>query len=94
MDEDDMIWSAAASGAAVAAGFLAKKVMVKGWVRARGKVPGNPATSDTTWNEALVWAAMTGVVIGVVRLLAQRAVAGVFDKGDAVPAEAATEPLA
>lgn len=95
MDEDDLLWSVAASGAAIGAAMVAKKAMTKGWVRARGKVPGNPATGDTTWSEALAWAVVSGVGVGVVRLLAQRVVAGLFERRrGGLPAKASTEATA
>ncbi len=95
MDEDDLLWTTTASGAAIGAAMVAKKVLAKGWVKKRGKVPGNPATGETTWNEALVWAVVSGVVVGVVRLLAQRGVAAAFVKaGRGLPAPASTEPTA
>lgn len=95
MDEDDLLWSISATGAAVGAAALAKKVMGSSWTKRRGSVPGNPATSDTSWNEAIAWAVVSGVVVGVVRLLAQRGVAAAFMKaGRGLPADAANEPTA
>lgn len=89
MDDDDLVWSLAASAAAVAAAGLAKRLLTKGWVAKRGKVPGNPVNGDTSWGEAMAWAAASGVVLGVVRLLAQRGVAEVFQRRrGSVPAAA------
>ncbi len=90
MEEDDLLWSVAASGAAVLAATVAKKALTRGWIARRGKVPGNPATGETTWNEALAWAVVSGVTVGVVRLLAQRGVAAAFVKaGRTLPTAAA-----
>lgn len=95
MDEDDLLWTLAAGGAALGSAALAKKVLTRGWEKRRGTVPGNPATSDTTWNEALAWAVMSGVVVGVVRLLAQRGVAAAFVKaGRGLPAAAGNQATA
>lgn len=95
MDEDDLLWSVAATGAAVGAAALAKKTMASVWTKRRGSVPGNPATDDTTWNEALVWAVVSGVAVGVVRLLAQRGVAAAFTKaGRGLPTGAADNATA
>ncbi len=89
MDDDDLVWSLAASAAAVAAAGLAERLLTKGWVAKRGKVPGNPVNGDTSWGEAMAWAAASGVVLGVVRLLAQRGVAEVFQRRrGSVPAAA------
>lgn len=90
MDDDDLVWSLAATAAAVTAAGLAKRLLTKGWVAKRGKVPGNPASGETTWGEAMAWAAASGVVLGVVRLLAQRGVAEIFQRQrGAVPRAAA-----
>ena len=94
-DDDDLIWTIATSGAAIGAAALAKKALTKGWVAKRGKVPGNPAGGDTTWAEAVTWAVVSGVVVGLVRLLAQRGVATMFEKGrSGLPAKANTEATA
>lgn len=94
MDDDDLLWSLAASAAAVAAAGLAKRLLTKGWVAKRGKVPGNPVKGDTSWGEAMAWAAASGVVLGVVRLLAQRGVAEIFQRQrGTVPRAAAENPV-
>ena len=77
--ENDPIWNMAASVAAVTATAVAMKVMRRGWVRARGAVPGNPAKGESSWGEATAWAVSTGVVIGVARLAAERGVAAYFE---------------
>ena len=95
MDEDDLLWTVAASGSAIGAAVLAKKVLSSSWTKRRGSVPGNPATSDTSWSEALMWAMVSGVVVGIVRLLAQRGVAAAFVKaGRGLPSNAADKPTA
>jgi hypothetical protein len=95
VDDDDLTWTVTAGLAAVGAAALTKKVLTKGWVRSRGKVPGNPATSDTSWNEAMAWAVLSGVAVGVTRLLAQRGVAAVFaSRRGGVPDKASESPTA
>lgn len=95
MDDDDMMWTAAASVAAIGAAQVARKLLTKTWEAKRGRVPGNPATDDTTWSEALVWAVVSGVTIGVVRLMAQRGVALAFEKKrGGLPAAAAENATA
>lgn len=89
VDEDDKVWAIAATLASLGAAKLTKKLLSKSWEKRRGSVPGNPATDDTSWNEALVWAAVSGVAIGVARLLSQRGVAYAFEKtGNGLPAKA------
>lgn len=91
MDDEDVMWTAAASVAALAGAQLARKALTKAWVRKRGAVPGNPAAGDTTWGEALAWAVVSGVGIGVARLVAQRGVAFAFEKQRGVLPAAAGE---
>ncbi|CAN5582228.1 hypothetical protein BH10ACT1_BH10ACT1_28830 [soil metagenome] len=93
--DDDLIWTLATTGAAIAAASVAKKALTKGWVKRRGKVPGNPAGGDTTWSEALAWALVSGIGVGIARLLAQRGVAFAFQKKRGrLPAEANTKATA
>ncbi|MCB0978823.1 MAG: DUF4235 domain-containing protein [Acidimicrobiales bacterium] len=95
MDDEDVMWSAAAGAAALVGAQLARKALGKAWVRKRGSIPGNPATSDTTWGEALAWAVVSGVGIGVARLLAQRGVALAFERQrGSIPTAAAEKPSA
>lgn len=95
MEDDDLLWTLLASGAALGAARLAKEGMTKGWVRARGKVPGNPTSKETSWGEALAWAVVSGIGIGVVRLLAQAVVAAAIEKKrGSLPRDARTEATA
>jgi hypothetical protein len=95
VNDDDLLWTVTASVAAIGAAALAKKALGKGWTRRRGKVPGNPASGDTSWNEAMVWAVVSGVVVGVSRLLAQRGVAAIFaNRKGGVPDKAGESPTA
>lgn len=94
-EDDDLLWTVATTVAALGAANVAKRALTKGWVAKRGKVPGNPASPDTTWGEALSWAVISGVTIGVVRLIAQRGVAAVFQRrGGDLPEAADTKPTA
>jgi hypothetical protein len=93
--DDDLIGTMASGGAALAAATVAKKVLTRGWERRRGAPPGNPASADTTWGEAIGWAVLSGVVVGLVRLVAQRGVALAFEqRKGGLPAKAAATPPA
>lgn len=95
MDEEDVMWTAAASVAALAGAQVARKLMTSAWERKRGAVPGNPASDDTTWTEALMWAVLSGVGVGVARLVAQRGVAFAFEKKrGGLPTAAVAKPPA
>jgi hypothetical protein len=95
VDEDDLLWTVATGAAALGAATLAKKVLTKGWTARRGKAPGNPAAGDTTWGEAVTWAVLSGVVVGVVRLVAERGVAAAFRaRKGSLPSAASEQPPA
>lgn len=93
--DDDMKWTLASSAAAIGAATLAKNALTSRWTKRRGKVPGNPATEDNSWGEAMVWAMLSGMVVGVVRLFAQRGVAEVFTRrSGSIPDKARTQATA
>ena len=74
--EEDKLWNGLASGVSVGA-VVVTKPLVEGLWRLvfRREPPGNPASRDTTWSDALLWALLAGALVGVIRLLAQRAAA-------------------
>jgi hypothetical protein len=60
--------------AAVAAAWVARKVITLGWTKVTGKEPpGNPEDPHVGVAEALSWAVILGVSIESARLLATRA---------------------
>ncbi len=67
----------AIGGIAVAAAtFVAKKALNKGWQALTGhEPPSHPEDPDVTWKEAVGWAVLSGVVIGMAQLLAARTAA-------------------
>jgi hypothetical protein len=93
--DEDKVWNGVASAAAVGAVVLTKPLIERGWRLAFGtEPPGNPAHEDVAWRDALLWALVTGAVVGVVRLIAQRLAAGAWQKarGSYPEALAATRP--
>lgn len=59
--------------AAVAAGLLLRRGLTAQWEKRTGRTPPtNPAAPGVSWGEALAWAALTGAVIGVGRIIARR----------------------
>ena len=57
--------------AALAAAAIAKKTLNSSWRAATGKnPPENPADPDVDVWEAVLWAAVSGTVIGLARMLA------------------------
>src|SRR5512139_1382654 len=59
--------------AAFAAAAAARKALNLSWQAATGKPPpANPASPDVEMREALAWAAVSGTIIAVARMLATR----------------------
>lgn len=74
-------WSAMALGSTVFAGIAARKAMTTSWKVATGKEPpANPADPDVSIGEAVAWAVVSGVAIGVARMLASRKAATYYRK--------------
>jgi hypothetical protein len=93
--DEDKVWSLAVSMAAVAAVAASKPLLERSWRLAIGsEPPGNPAHQDVSWREAVLWALLTGAVVGVVRLLAHRLTAAAWHKatGHYPDALASTRP--
>lgn len=69
-------WRITALAFAIPAGIAARKLMDTAWKKTRGTdPPANPAAPGTTWSEALLWTAATGVAYAIARLIAARGAA-------------------
>ncbi|PKH41416.1 Protein of unknown function [Nocardioides alpinus] len=67
--------------AAIGAAAVAKKALNSSWRAATGKnPPANPADPDVGLPEAVMWAAVSGTLIGVARMLATRRAATYYAK--------------
>lgn len=77
--------------AAMAAAFVARKVITVAWTKATGKEPPtHPEDPQVGLREALGWSMLTGVIVESARLLATRAAARRSHSGpDGEPANAA-----
>ncbi|HEX6248054.1 MAG TPA: DUF4235 domain-containing protein [Nocardioidaceae bacterium] len=76
MASGSKVWSAMALASTVGAGIAARKAMTTSWKVATGKEPpANPADPDVSIGEAVAWAVISGVAIGVARMLASRSAA-------------------
>lgn len=70
------VWKLAATGAAVIAGIAVRNVMMTAWKSITKQAPPtNPADPATSWGEALGWTAVTGLAVGVARMVASRGAA-------------------
>ena len=80
-DEQDSskIWGAFSLVAALLAASVARKGLTATWKAASGKEPpANPADPEVSLSEALLWASLSGVLVGVARMLATRRAAGYY----------------
>lgn len=81
MASGSKVWSVYALGSTVLAGLAARKALTTSWKVATGKEPPqNPADPDVSIGEALAWATVSGIAIGVARMLASRKAANYYRK--------------
>ncbi|MCY7402298.1 MAG: DUF4235 domain-containing protein [Nocardioides sp.] len=74
-------YSAFSLAAALGAAAVAKKGLNTSWRAATGKnPPANPADPDVKMSEAVLWAAISGTLIAVARMLATRRAANYYTK--------------
>ena len=79
--EHSKIWSVFSLGAALGAAALAKKGLNTSWKAATGKnPPANPADPDVDIWEAVIWAAVSGTLVALARMLATRKAASYYAK--------------
>ena len=75
------MWTLFSLISALTAAALAKKALNSSWRAATGKnPPQNPADPDVDVWEAVLWAAISGTIIGLARMLAQRKAASYYAK--------------
>ena len=80
-DSNSKFYSAFSLVAAIGAASVAKKGLNGTWRAATGKnPPANPADPDVSLAEAVIWAAVSGTLIGVARMLATRRAAHYYAK--------------
>jgi hypothetical protein len=91
------IWTVFSLVSALGAAAIAKKGLNTSWRAATGKnPPENPADPDVDVWEAVLWAAVSGTLVALARMFAQRKAATYYvkskgelppqlQKGDAVP---------
>lgn len=75
----NIVWKIMGTAGAVAAAAMADRALHVVWHAATGnKPPTIPEDPQTNWTEALVWAAASGAVIGLARLVATRQAAAYY----------------
>ncbi len=70
-----------ASAAALGAGIVAREATNGSWKFLRGDdAPENPEDPDSGWGEAIAFAVLSGVIVGLARLVANRQAAKIYKK--------------
>ena len=76
-----VLWKILAALSAVAAAQAADRTLNVLWRGATGDQPPTvPEDPETNWTEAIAWAALSGAVMGVARMLATRQAAQYYKK--------------
>ncbi|MDQ6910706.1 MAG: DUF4235 domain-containing protein [Actinomycetota bacterium] len=76
MANQRIMWKGVGALSGAVAGAMTRKVLTATWRSVRGgDPPTNPASPQTQWSEALIWAVASGVAMAVTRLIAQRGAA-------------------
>lgn len=76
-----MVWKVMGTGAAILAAMLARKGTAFGWEKTTGRqAPVSASADDADLREAIMWALVSGALVGVARMLAERQSAKYFTK--------------
>jgi len=79
--DSSKVWSIFSLAAALLSATVARKSLTKAWQTATGKnPPANPADPDVDLWEAVLWAAVSGTVVQLARMLATRRAANYYAK--------------
>lgn len=75
------LWKVVAALSALLAARVAHNALDRAWGAVRGgEPPRNPASAETTWAEAIAWAAASGFAVAIARLIATRGAAAGWRK--------------
>ena len=75
------IWTIFSLAAAILGATFARKTLTAAWQKATGNnPPANPADPDVNLWEAVMWAAISGTVVQLARMLATRRAANYYAK--------------
>lgn len=74
-------WTLVAGVAGTLGAFAVRSGLETAWkVTVGADPPKNPASREVPWRHAILWTVATGVLIGLGRMLAERAAAGAWDR--------------
>ncbi|HET7388092.1 MAG TPA: DUF4235 domain-containing protein [Nocardioidaceae bacterium] len=73
------VWSAFALASTIGASMAARKALGATWKASTGNPPpSNPEHPDTSMAEAVAWAILSGIAVGLARMLASRKAADYY----------------
>ena len=76
---DEFRWTIVSLLAGMVASRLTLSVSKHGWEHFMGSPPPlNPEARGTSWTDALLWGIATGIAVGIMRVIARRGAAGVW----------------
>ncbi len=75
-----VVWKVLGTGGAVAAGIAANKIVTTIWTKAGRDADIDPRDPRTPVGEALVFAAVMGLAVGLARVLATRKAAEYYER--------------
>ena len=79
--DSSKVWGIFSLLAAVVAATAARKALNTSWKVATGKEPpANPASPDVEMREAILWAAVSGTIVAIARMLATRRAAQYYQR--------------
>lgn len=85
---DKLVWKVLGAGSAVIAGIVANKVITTVWEKSGRDVEIDPRNPQVPLGEALAYAALVGVAMGLARTFATRQAAQFFQRSAGhLPAE-------
>ena len=79
MAKGSKVWSVFGMASTVVATMAARKALTATWKLSTGKKPPqNPAHPDVSIGEAVAWATVSGVAVGLARMIASRKAADYY----------------
>jgi hypothetical protein len=74
------VWRIMGTGGAILAGIVANKLVTQLWKKAGRDEVVDPRDPRTPWKDAIAFAALTGLAVGITRTLATRKAAQYYEK--------------
>lgn len=77
----NLVWTLLNTASKIGGRQVTSGLAGRAWKSATGKTPPeNPMSPETTWGEAVAWAALTGALSGLMVMLATRTAAKFYTK--------------